>query len=58
MSTTSEIQIEDQYGGVMHVAHTGGGVLEVLLLPAEDRPTVEIDETDRRELSEFLARAR
>lgn len=53
MSTSREIQIEDQYGGVLHVADVGG-MIEVLSMPADDRPTVEIDETDRRDLADFL----
>ena len=54
MSASQEIQIEDQHGGVLHLAHTGGGVLEVLSLPAPERPTVEIDESDRKDLRDWL----
>jgi hypothetical protein len=58
VSTTREIQIEDRHGGVMHVAVDGNGMIEVLVMVGEDRETVEIDETDRRDLADFLNGAR
>ena len=58
MSTSREIQIEDRHGGVLHVAADEFGMIEVLIMPAEDRETVEIDETDRRDLREFLTALR
>lgn len=58
MSTSREIQIEDRHGGVLHVAADEFGAIEVLAMPAEDRETVEIDETDRRDLRDFLTAVR
>lgn len=58
MSTSREIQVEDRHGGVLHVAADEFGAIEVLAMPAPDRQTVEIDESDRRDLREFFTAVR
>jgi hypothetical protein len=56
VSTTREIQIEDRYGTILHVAHDENGAIVGTIIG--DRPTVEIDEADRRELADWLLGAR
>lgn len=58
MSTSREITIEDRHGGVLHVAMDESGAIEALALPRDGRETIELDETDRRDLAEFLNGAR
>lgn len=56
MSTTREIHIQDQYGGTLDLTYDGG-MIEVVSEPGPDRDAVELDETDRRDLRDFLSSA-
>lgn len=51
MSTTKSITIEDQYGVTLDV-ETDGTVLQATITGGD---AVELDETDRRDLAEFLS---
>lgn len=57
MSVVRDITITDQYGGTLSV-FSEGGMLEAMCEPAEGHDGVELDETDRRDLAEFLNGAR
>jgi hypothetical protein len=56
MSSIREIQIEDRHGTILHVTTDDNGMINAVIIGAE--PTVEIDESDRRELADFLIGAR
>jgi hypothetical protein len=57
MSTLRDITITDRHGGTLALTEEGG-MIEVVAEPAEGQDTVEIDETDRRDLADFLNGAR
>lgn len=54
MSVQKDITIEDQHGGTLSLTYDAG-MIEVSFQPAPGRETVEVDETDRRDLRDFLA---
>lgn len=54
VSTTREIHIVDQYGGTLFATYDAG-MIEVVSEPGRDRDSVELDETDRRDLRDWLA---
>ncbi len=59
MSTTRDIAIEDQYGRTLHVMHDGVTITATILCPPGSAdgtaPSIELDETDRRDLTDFLS---
>lgn len=56
MSTTKVLEIEDRHGVTLRAEKEDGR--EISLEIIGDAKTIEIDETDRRELSEWLGLAR
>lgn len=56
MSATKALEIEDQHGGMLRFEKEDGGQIQVEVIG--DSKTVELDETDRREVAEWLGLAR
>lgn len=52
MSTNRSIQITDQHGVVLTVMRDEFGTIEASIAP--EGSTVELDETDRRDLSDWM----
>lgn len=56
MSTTREIHIEDRHGVTLSVTMDENGAINAEISPPD--MAVELDETDRRDLGDFLNGAR
>lgn len=57
MSSTRDITIEDRHGATLHVEIDDAGTIMAEVIPSSTSATdgVELDETDRRDLADFLS---
>lgn len=59
MSTTKALEIEDRNGNVLRFEKEDGAQIEVTIIGSDHSgDSVELDETDRREVAEWLGLAR